>query len=189
MARARLSRTLWATRMGWTRKGPISTGFARDEGPEVGGDASLLKPAPGEAQSEAAAVDRGRSRLQGKRHGSDVVLVAVSEQDPAKLPGSLGKVGEVGHDRVDAGHLGRRKENPGVQKEKVLLPLEEHRVQPELPESPERNEAQGAGVVRNDSSVSSSSLQPAFSTRHSATNSTTDSVSARRDPSRLSNLK
>ena len=131
---------------------------ARDQGPQVGADAPLLQPAPREAQGQSAAVDRGRGSLQRERQGADVVLVAVGQQDPPELSGPLGQVGEVGHDGVDAGHLGRGKQHPRIQEEEVLLPLEDHRVQPELSEPPERNETQGAGGVGTGSSESSSPL-------------------------------
>ena len=121
----------------------------------------------GEAQGEAAAVDRGRGRLQREGEGADVVLVPVGEEDARGAARALGEVVEVGHDRVDPGHLGGRKQHPGVQQEEVLLPLEDHCVQPELSESPERNETQGTGGVGTASSESSSPLLPAFSTRQS----------------------
>ena len=189
IARARLSRTLCATRIGCTRNGPISTGWPGSEGAQVGVDAALLQPLAREAESEAAAVDGRRRGLQRVGERADVVLVAVREEDPAELLRALGQVLEVGDDRVDAGHLGRREEDPGVEQQEMLLPLEHERVEAELTEPAERHEAHRRRVVGTRSSQDLAPGGSDLTASQIAANSTTDSVSALLDPSTLRNLK
>ena len=102
---------------------------------------------------------------------------------------ALGEVLEVGHDRVDAGHVGGREEHPGVEQEEVVLPLEHERVEAELTEPAKRDESYRRGVV---SSRANQALAPggwSLKAPQIAANSTTDSVSGRLDPSTLRNLK
>ena len=69
MATARLSVTLWATRIGWSRKGPTSTGDARRHFAPVGAHAAVPKAAARKAQREPAAVDRRWPPLGARRRG------------------------------------------------------------------------------------------------------------------------
>ena len=59
MARARLSSTLWATRIGWTRNGPDLLGAPRRERPQVGADRRAR--AGGAARSRGSAGCRRRA--------------------------------------------------------------------------------------------------------------------------------
>ena len=164
-------------------------GLAGHERPQLRLDTALLEPLAGEAEGEAAPVDgrrRGRERV-GQR--ADVVLVAVREEDPAEPLRALGEVLEVGHDRVDPGHLGGREEHTGVEQQEVLLPLQHEGVEAELAEPAERDEADRRRVV---GARSNQALAPGGSLLEAsqiAANSTTDSVSVRLDPSTLRNLK
>ena len=190
IARARLSRTLCATRIGWTRKGPTSTGWPGVSVPQVRVDAALLEPLAREAEGEAASVDgRGRG-LQRERERADVVLVAVGEEDPADRGRALGEVLEVGDDGVDAGHLGGREEHPRVEQQEVRPPTRARA------RSGRTHRARRAGRGGSPSWSSASArinLSPpvdrSWRARQIAANSTTDSVSARLDPSTLRNLK
>ena len=58
MARARLSITLWATRMGVHAEDAGLDGLAGREQPQVRVDAALAQPAAREAEGEPAPVDR-----------------------------------------------------------------------------------------------------------------------------------
>ena len=111
--------------------------LAGDEGAQVGVDAALLEPLAREAEGEAAAVDGRRRGLQGVGERADVILVAVGEEDPAEPPRALDQVLEVGNDRVDSRHLGRREQHSGVEQQEVLVPLQHERVEAELTEPAE----------------------------------------------------
>ena len=115
--------------------------LAEPQRPELGAHAPLLETPPREAEREPTAVDGRRRRRERVRERADVVLVAVRQQDSAHAVAALGEVLEVGDDEVDAGHLGGGEEHAGVEQQQVVLPLEDHRVQPELTQAPERNEA------------------------------------------------
>jgi hypothetical protein len=77
-----------------------------------------------------------------------VVLVPVREQDSAQARASPREVFEVGHDGVDAGHLGAREHHAGVEQQEMLLPLQQHRVQAELAEPAERDQPQLVAAVQ-----------------------------------------
>src|SRR5204863_9367913 len=95
-----------------------------------------------------------------------------------------GEILEIGHDRVDARHLRAREHDPGIDQQEMVLPLDHEGVEAEFPQAAQRDQAQRravsgwvhVGIAR-------------LSVRLSRAKSTTDSVSARRDPSMLSNLK
>ena len=67
IARARLSVTLCATRIGCTRKGPISTGCPGESVRRSAATLALAQASPREAEREAAAVDRGAAPPQRER--------------------------------------------------------------------------------------------------------------------------
>ena len=168
---------------------PDLDGLAGHEGAQVGVHAALLEPLAREAEGEAASVDGRRRRLQGVGQCADVVLVAVGEEDSAEARGALGEVLEIGDDRVDPRHLGGRKENAGVEQEEVLLPLQHERVEAELTEPAERDEADRRRVVGVRSNQAFAPAGSLLTAPQIAANSTTDSVSGLLDPSTLRNLK
>ena len=159
-------------------------GLARREQPEVGARRALLQPAAHEAEGEPAAVHGSGRGLQREGEASDVVLVAVGEDDRPEAVAALGQVLEVGHDRVDARHLRAREHQARVDQEEMVLPLHDERVQAEFPQAAEGHQAQH-GAVSGIDHAGIARLRA----RLSRANSPTDSVSARRDPSMLSNLK
>ncbi len=108
---------------------------------------------------------------------------------PRDAVGALGEILEVGDDRVDARHVGGREEHAGVEEQKVILPLEHERVEAELTEPAERDEADRLRVVGFGSIQALAPVGSLLRALQIAANSTTDSVSARLDPSTLRNLK
>ncbi len=108
---------------------------------------------------------------------------------PRRLARALGQVLEVGNDRIDSGHLGRREEDSGVEQQEMLLPLQHEGVEAELTEPAERHEAHRRRVVGTRSSQDLAPGGSHLTASQIAANSTTDSVSALLDPSTLRNLK
>jgi hypothetical protein len=164
-------------------------GLAGHEGAQVGVHAALLQPLAREAEGEAAAVDRGGRGLQGPGQRADVVLVAVGEEHGEDAVPARREVLEVGDDRVHPRHPGRREEHAGVEQEYVPLPLEDEGVETELAEPAERDEPDRPCVVTVASVQPSPPTDPSRATSQIAANSTTDSVSARLDPSKWRDLK
>ncbi len=143
IASARLSSTLCATRIGCTRKGPISTGSPGAERPQIRLDPALHEPTPREAERQPAAVDGHRRRLQRVGERADVILVPVREQDAAHPAPALGEVLEVGNDRVDPRHLRGGEEHSRVDQQQMVLPLQDQGVQSELAQAAEWDETNG----------------------------------------------
>jgi hypothetical protein len=170
-------------------EGPDLDGPARRERAQVGRDTALLQALARETERQAAAVDRGGGGLEGVGERPDVVLVPVGQDDAAQAARALGEVLEVGDDRVYAGQVGRGEEHPRVQEQHMLLPLEDERVQSELTEAAEGNESDRRRVVVVACSQPLAPAGTALRASQSAARSTTDSVSALLDPSRLRNLK
>ena len=105
---------------------------SRSEGAQIRVHAAIGEALAREAEGQAAAVDRRGCRSKREGEGANVVLVPVGEQDRAQLVAALGEVVEVGNDRLDPRELGIRKQETGVDQQKVLVPLDDHRVQAEL---------------------------------------------------------
>jgi hypothetical protein len=120
---------------------------SRRKDPQVGGHAAVGEPLASEAQGEAASVHGRGCFLQREGERSDVVLMTVGEDDGAQLGAPLAQIVEVGHDRLDARHLGAWKRESGIHEQEVLVPLHDHRVQPELSQSSEGDQANSALVV------------------------------------------
>ena len=149
MARARLSITLCATRMGCTPEHARLDGLAGREQPQVRFDAALAQPAAHEAEGEPAAVDRRvRRRLHREGQGADVVLVPVREHDRAHQAAPLREVLEIGHHGVDAWHLRGGEAHARVHEEALRLPFENERVEAELAEPAQGHQAQPAVINR-----------------------------------------
>ena len=111
-----------------------------------------------------------------------MILVTVGQQDPPEAGGALGEVVEVGDDRVDARHLGGGEEHPRVEEEDVILPLEHHRVEAELTEPAERDEAHRARLTGTPWIHTLAPAGSLLTALQIPANSTTDSVSGRLDP-------
>jgi hypothetical protein len=72
-----------------------------------------------------------------------MVLVTVGEDDPFDALGVLPQVGEVGEDEIDPGHVGGGEHQPAVDEEDAALHLDAGAVPPDLPQSPEEDDADG----------------------------------------------
>ena len=117
-------------------------GLPRREQAQVGLDAALLEAAADEPERQRAPEHGHRRGLQREGERADVVLMAVGEDDPADAVAALGQVAEVGHDRVDAGQLGRREQRARVDEQALVLALEEEGIQAELAQPAERDETE-----------------------------------------------
>ena len=120
--------------------------LAGEDLPEVGPDVHLVEPLGHQRQGEAGAVDRDHALAQQERQRADVVLVRVGEEHRPELGGAVPEVAEVRDDELDPGQLGRGKEQTGVDEEELVPALEHHRVQANLAESAEGDDAQHGGA-------------------------------------------
>ncbi len=152
MARATASRTLWATRMGWTRKGPISTGE-----PGTSGRVSALRPRStrrrfarrsvrGVAKTGAGAASRAQASAP---MWSSCPWVSTM---PRTASLAFGEVGVVRYHRVDPGHLGAREEQSRRQRAEVCPSHSTTReFRPNSPSPPRGinriGELEGAGII------------------------------------------
>ena len=120
--------------------------LAREDLPQVGADVHLVEPLGHQRQGEAGAVDRDHALAEQEGQRADVVLVGVGEEHRAELGGRVPEVAEVRDDQLHAGELGRRKEQAGVDEEELVPALEDHRVQADLAQTAEGDDAQHAGL-------------------------------------------
>ena len=117
--------------------------LARPHRPEVG---ALQQPVLAQLlghqrQGHRGAVDGNVQGAQKVGHRTDVVFVAVRQEHGAKALTLVQGVGEVRDHVVDAEQLVVREHEPAVDRHQVVAGLEEHHVEPDLPEPAERNQA------------------------------------------------
>jgi len=126
--------------------------LAGEDLPEVGPDVHFIEPLGDKRQGEAGAVDGDGTLAEEEGERADVVLVGVGEQHRAELGGGVPEVAEVRNDQLHPRELGRRKEQARVDEEQLVPALEDHRVQADLTESAEGDDAQHVfGQYANDS--------------------------------------
>ena len=101
----------------------------------------LVQPRLGEAERESGAPDLGNLDLAEEvRKRSDVVLVRVREDDGADSLLSIGEVGHVREDQVDAEVLVSRERQPGVDDHDVVVELVDGHVLADLADTAERDD-------------------------------------------------
>lgn len=111
----------------------------------VGADAVLLELRLDEREGQLRA-DEGDVRLQAQqvRDTTDVVLVAVREDDALDVVQAVPDRGEVRQDQVDARLLLLGEENAAVHDEQAAAVLEDRHVAADLAQAAERGDPQGA---------------------------------------------
>ena len=103
-------------------------------------EAVFLQPVAHQGQGHRRPVHRHASVAQEIREGADVVLVAMREEDRAKVAALGQRVREVGDHVVDAGQLVIGKHQPAVDGDEIVAGLDEHHVQTDLAEAAEGDE-------------------------------------------------
>ena len=142
IASATQSGMLCVTRMNSIVNGPTVTvcrgvtGFSRSPG-SMPCSSSLGSTS---ASVNARAVDRAVEERHHVRHGADVILVAVREDERLDLVAPRLDVGEVRDDQVDAQLVGVREHDAGVDEDGRVLPRHGHHVHAELAEAAERDD-------------------------------------------------
>ena len=98
-----------------------------------------------QGQGELGA-DQGNvgAQAQQVRHGTDVVLVAVGQDDGHDVVEPVLDVGEIGQDQIDAGLGLLREEDAAVDDEQLAVDFEDGHVAADLPQAAERDDPQGA---------------------------------------------
>ena len=98
---------------------------------------------PGDRERQRRAVDGHLELAQEIGQRADVVLVPVGEDHrPEALP-VLAEIGEVRDDVVDAGHLVVREQEAAVHGDDVVARLDQHHVEADLAQAPQRDQADG----------------------------------------------
>ena len=108
--------------------------------PIAGVDAVLLELRLDQRQRHGRAVHGPVERGQHVRHGADVILVAVGEDQRLDLVAPRLDVGEVRNDQIDAELVGVRKHDAGVDEDRGVLPGHRHHVHAELAEAAQRDD-------------------------------------------------
>ena len=198
MARARLSSTLWATRMGWTRKGPSSTGCPGRAG---------AGPPSRRARAAGCARSRGSGGCRRRAPARPAARTRARRCGP-RGRGSGGCREHARAARPGTGSRGRWSPRPAARRSGTCTPASTSSrwsshsstiaFRPNSPSPPRGTSRSGRSSIASssDDALSSDEPFPAPSERSgvaralaSCANSTTDSVSARLEPSILSNLK
>jgi hypothetical protein len=108
------------------------------------GQAVLAQLVGHQRQRHRRAVDGHLGLPQQIGHRPDVVLVAVGEEEGAEALALGQRVGKIGNDVVDAGHLvGIREHEPAVHGDQVVAELDQHHVEADLAEAAQGYEADG----------------------------------------------
>ena len=108
-------------------------------------DAVLLELGLDERERELGADERDvAAQAQQVRHGADVVLVAVREDDRLDVVEPVLDVLEVGQDQVDAGLVVLGEQDAAVDDEQAAGVLEDGHVAADLSEATQCDDAQGA---------------------------------------------
>src|SRR5579859_66507 len=95
-----------------------------------------------QSEREAGPVNGHVENLQRVGQAPDVVLVAVSEEDPDDIATLFQQVRDVGQHEVDAEHVVLREHQARVDDEDLVLPLEGPHVDAHLAEAAERQVAE-----------------------------------------------
>src|SRR6478752_4457571 len=113
------------------------------DGHGVRTDPVLLELGLDERQGQGRADDRDVAlELEQVRHGADVVLVAVREDDGLDVVEPVGDVGEVRQDEVDSGVVVLGEEHAAVDDEQLALRLEHGHVASDLAQPTECDDPQ-----------------------------------------------
>ena len=112
-------------------------GVARLDGLAAGRRASMpCSSSFGSTSASVMAVPyTGPSKRHHVRHGADVILVAVRQDQRLDLVAPRLDVGHVGNDQIDAELVGIRKHDAGVDEDRRVLPRHGHHVHAELAEA------------------------------------------------------
>ena len=109
----------------------------------------LFQLLPHEAQRQCRAVEGRGEFLEDEGKGTDMVLVTMGEEDAPHLASPFPEVGDVWDDQVDAEHVRLREHQAAVDHDDIIAVLVGHHVQPDLPYSSQRNDAE-AGMCEVD---------------------------------------
>ena len=140
---------------------------ARADGlqPIAGVDAVLFELRLDERQRHRRAVDRAVEQRHHVRHGADVILVAVGEDQRLDLLAPRLDEGQVGDDQVDAELVGVGEHDAGVDEDGRVLPRHGHHVHAELAEASEgddlerrRRHVRYSGLIHSEPSESDLSI-------------------------------
>ena len=93
-----------------------------------------------ERQRHRRSIDRAVEVWQHVRYRTDVIFVAVGEDERLDLVPPRLEVGEIGNDQVDAELIGIREHDSGVNEDRGVLPGHRHHVHPELAEPAQRDD-------------------------------------------------
>ena len=116
---------------------------ARRVGPQVRAleSAELAQAMPGYRERQRRAIHRHVELPQEVGERADMVLVAVGQHHgPEALP-VLAEVGEVRDDIVHPRHLVVGEEEPAIDRDDVVARLDQHHVEADLAETPQRDQA------------------------------------------------
>ena len=102
--------------------------------------AGFVEPVACETEGQCRAIDPGVDVAQQIRERSDVVLVAVGENDPVDVSGALPQKAEVRQHQVDAGHLRIREHDAAVEDDEATRLLDDGAVAADLPEPTEKGD-------------------------------------------------
>ncbi len=93
-------------------------------------------------QREGRPIDGYRNLRQQEGNASDVIFVAVGQDQPPHVCGVLFQVGEIRRDDVHAHQLGIREHHPGIHDNDVVPISQGHAVHSELAQPAERDNLQ-----------------------------------------------
>ena len=114
-------------------------------------NAMLFQLALNETDGQPRGIDRRLHLLEQERKASDVVFVAVGNDDAADTVGVAEQIGKVRNDKVHAEHVGFRERGTTVQKDNVSVVLEHGHILADFVESADKADADGLmenGFVR-----------------------------------------
>ena len=95
----------------------------------------------GDGERQRRAVHGHVELAQEIRQRPDVVLVAVGQDHAAEGRAAIAEIREVGDHVVHPGHLVVREQEPAVDGDHVVARLDQHHVEPDLAQPPERDQA------------------------------------------------
>ena len=131
-------------------KGPQGQGLPGVDFPQVGVLDQAVFPELflDQGQGQGGAVHRQRDFLEEKRHGADVVFVAVGEDQGRHFVPAFLEVGEIGDNDVDPQHLVLGKHEAGVHHHQVVGGLQGHQVEADFPQAPQEGQVDPVRSVR-----------------------------------------
>ena len=95
-----------------------------------------------ESVRQARRVDGHINPVEDVGQRADVVLVSVRDEDGLDLVGVLDKVGDIGDDEIDAGHVLFGEQDTRVDDDCLVPVLDDHHVLADLAEAAQRDHAQ-----------------------------------------------